>query len=128
MLKSGTRPPAGRKLSCIAFTAPVLVPVVTVAKSPAVSGPKRVSLPSIFPADWSTCCVIAVGRDGLERSSLDMATNEPAERTIIMTAARAQPCLALPAIRPKVFVRANGITRISNISNQFVIVVGFSKG
>ena len=34
-------------------TAPVLVPVVTVANSPLVSGPKRVSLPSMFPADWS---------------------------------------------------------------------------
>ena len=43
----------GRKLSCIEFTAPVLVPVVTVANRALVSGPKRTSLPSMLPADWS---------------------------------------------------------------------------
>ena len=45
-----------------------------------------------------------------------------------MAANRAQPCFSLPAIRPNVFVRANGISRIRNISSQFVSPFGFSKG
>jgi hypothetical protein len=66
--------------------------------------------------------------DGLERSSLDIATREPADSTTIMTASSAQPWRALPAIRPNVFVRANGMIRMSSISTQFEIVVGFSNG
>jgi hypothetical protein len=69
-----------------------------------------------------------LGIDGLERSSLDMATNEPADRTTIHDRQERPALRALPAIRPNVLVRANGMTRISSISNQFVIVVGFSKG
>ena len=57
-----------------------------------------------------------------------MATSEPTDRTTTMTASSAQPWRALPAIRPKVFVRANGMIRMSSISTQFVIVVGFSNG
>ena len=52
----------------------MLVPVVTVANRPLVSAPKRVSLPSMFPADWSTFWATAAGMEGLERSSLAIAT------------------------------------------------------
>ena len=54
MLASGTRPPSGVKLSCIALTAPHEASVVTVANSADVGTPKRVSLPSMLPIAWST--------------------------------------------------------------------------
>src|ERR1035438_10109341 len=49
MLKSGTKPPIGVKLSCIVFTAPQLASVVTVVKSAEAAMPKRVSFPSQLP-------------------------------------------------------------------------------
>ena len=52
MLTNGTRPPSGVKLSCIEFTAPHEVSVVTVAHSAESTMPKRVSLPSMLPPDW----------------------------------------------------------------------------
>jgi hypothetical protein len=45
-----------------------------------------------------------------------------------MTARRAQPCRALPAIRPKVNVKLKGMMMTRNIWNQFESPVGFSKG
>ncbi len=44
----------GVKLSCMEFTAPQEASVVTVAKRAEFATPKRVSLPSRLPADWST--------------------------------------------------------------------------
>ena len=52
MFTSGTRPPSGVKLSCMAFTAPQEASVVTVAKSAEAAMPKRVSLPSMLPGTW----------------------------------------------------------------------------
>ena len=49
MLNSGTRPPSGVKLSCIAFTAPQLASVVTVANNADWTIPNRTSLPSMLP-------------------------------------------------------------------------------
>ena len=49
MLTSGTRPPSGMKLSCMALTAPQEAAVVTTAKSAESAGPKRTSLPSMLP-------------------------------------------------------------------------------
>src|SRR5256885_918865 len=49
MLTSGTSPPSGVKLSCMAFTAPQEASVVTVAYSADVDTPKRASLPSMLP-------------------------------------------------------------------------------
>ena len=45
-----------------------------------------------------------------------------------MAAKSAQPCFSLPVIRPNVFVSANGISRMRNISSQFVSPFGFSNG
>ena len=50
MLTSGTSPPSGRKLECIAFTAPHEAAVVMVANSALMAMPKRTSLPSQLPA------------------------------------------------------------------------------
>src|SRR5215469_3085706 len=61
MLKSVTSPPSGVKLSCIAFTAPQEASVVTVAKSADAETPKRTSLPSRFPALWSTASEASAG-------------------------------------------------------------------
>ena len=54
MLKSGTNPPMGVKLSCMALTAPQEASVVTVANSAESKMPKRVSLPSMLPSAWTT--------------------------------------------------------------------------
>ncbi len=66
--------------------------------------------------------------DGLERSSLAIATKDPTESTMTMTARRAQPWRALPAIRPKVNVRPNGMMMTRSIANQSENPVGFSNG
>ena len=42
-------PPSGVKLSCIELTEPLDVPVVDAAHRPEAAGPKRTSLPSMFP-------------------------------------------------------------------------------
>ena len=52
MFTSGTAPPMGVKLSWVELTAPVDVPVVEAANSPEAAGPKRASLPSMFPPAW----------------------------------------------------------------------------
>ena len=49
MLASGTSPPSGVNESCIAFTAPQLASVVTVAKRAEFAMPNRTSLPSMLP-------------------------------------------------------------------------------
>ena len=54
MFTSGTNPPSGLKLSCMALTAPQEVSVVIVAHRAELATPNRVSLPSKLPADWLT--------------------------------------------------------------------------
>ena len=56
----GIRPPSGVSESCIALTDPFDVTVVVTAQSADRPAPKRTSLPSIEPVDWST--PIAVDR------------------------------------------------------------------
>ena len=51
MCDSGIMPPSGVKLSCIELTDPFEVPVVDAAHKPDAAGPKRTSLPSMFPPD-----------------------------------------------------------------------------
>ncbi len=53
MLTSGTAPPSGVKLSCMALTAPHEASVVTVANKAELAMPKRTSLPSMLPPDCS---------------------------------------------------------------------------
>ena len=45
--------PSGVKLSCMALTEPFEAAVVAVAHSAELPTPKRTSLPSMLPADWS---------------------------------------------------------------------------
>ena len=49
----GTSPPSGVKESCIALTEPFEAAVVAVAQSAELAMPKRTSLPSMLPPDWS---------------------------------------------------------------------------
>ena len=60
-LNIGTRPPSGVSESCIALTAPVLVPVVPVMNKADIAWPKRTSLPSRLPADGSTPSAVRIG-------------------------------------------------------------------
>ena len=121
---SGIRPPIGRKLSCHALIAPVLVPVVTAENRPPAAEPKRMSLPSMLPRAES----MPAGRSGLARTSLSIAIAAAPPTTMSITAKRAQPWRRSPAIRPKVNVRPNGMMRMRNISNQLVKPLGLSKG
>ena len=50
----GISPPSGVSESCIALTDPFDVTVVVTAHSADRPAPKRTSLPSIEPVDWST--------------------------------------------------------------------------
>ena len=88
----------GWKLSCMAFTAPVLVPVVTAAQRPPAPEPKRSSLPSMLPSCWST----PAGNRGLPPVSPAMATTAPTTSTPAMAAKIAQPWRWSPAMRPNV--------------------------
>ena len=47
----GTSPPSGVNESCIEFTEPLEAAVVAVAQMAELTGPKRTSLPSMFPPD-----------------------------------------------------------------------------
>ena len=63
-------PPSGVNESCIAFTAPQLASVVTVAKSAELAMPKRTSFPSMLPPGWLTeACWSAPASSGLPRAS-----------------------------------------------------------
>ncbi len=78
MFTSGTAPPMGVKLSCIELTDPVDVPVVDAANRPDAAGPKRVSLPSMFPPDWLAVTAASAPRAvslGLPPVSNTMATS-----------------------------------------------------
>src|SRR6202789_836538 len=66
MFTSGTMPPSGVNESCIAFTAPQLASVVTVAYNAEFVMPKRTSLPSMFPPG---CCALAVWSTPSSRGS-----------------------------------------------------------
>lgn len=52
---------------------------------------------------------------------------KPSQMTPIV-ARIAYPCLSEPTMRPKVRVRANGMTRIRKISKRLESPLGFSKG
>ena len=58
MLNIGTRPAIGVKLSCMLFTAPQLVSVVTVANSAEFAMPNRTSLPSMLPPAWPAVAAV----------------------------------------------------------------------
>ena len=124
MLNSGTSPATGWKLSCHELIAPVLVPVVTAPNRPPRADPNRISLPSMLPRAWST----VVGKSGLPWYSWFIATTAPTSRTADIAAKIVQPWRWLPAYRPKVYVSANGSSRMANISSQFVSGVGLSNG
>jgi hypothetical protein len=83
----------------MAFTAPHEAPVVTVAKRAELVIPKRVSLPSRLPIDWSTPSPRSAG---LSVDSLEYATSKPTRKSAAMAARIDQPCFWSPAMRPYV--------------------------
>ena len=99
MLASGTRPPSGVKLSCIALTAPHEASVVTVAYSAEAATPKRASLPSMLPSD---CCTGRPANAGLPCASKWYAATTPAKNRIAIAPQIAQPCFWSRAMRPYV--------------------------
>ncbi len=100
MFTSGTSPPSGVKLSCIAFTAPQEASVVTVANSAEAATPNRVSFPSMLSV---LCCSPAMPRSaGLPCASAEYVPSTPAKNSTAMAAKTAQPCRWSRAIRPYV--------------------------
>src|ERR1022692_3213373 len=130
----GTIPPSGVNESCIEFTAPQLVSVVTVANSAEFATPNRTSFPSRFPTPCDAafercepCCAAAVSK-GFPRASAQYAVVTPARNSKAIAAQTAHPCRGEPVIFPSVYVSAEGIARMQNISRKFVNGVGFSNG
>ena len=111
---SGTRPPSGVRLSCIALTAPVLVPVVTAAHRPPPAAPNRISLPSMFPSPWSR----PAGNSGLAPDSARMPATAATAKMPAIAANTAQPWRRLPASTPNVAVSENGMTRIEQLLEE----------
>ena len=60
----GTMPASGRKLSCIAITAPSEVADVVTANSEDMAVPNRTSLPSMLPMDGSMPSWVSSGLPG----------------------------------------------------------------
>src|SRR4029077_18206318 len=121
----------GVRLSIDASTEPVLVPVVAVLYSADWIGPKRASLPSLFPppdVEVDTCDAPVLTSAGLPCCSCQATTPKALIRMIPITAPSTIPCLTLPTQRPKVMVRPSGISRQLKISSEFVNPLGFSKG
>src|SRR5947207_1984498 len=131
MLTSGAAPPIGVKLSCVASTAPVDVPVVDDAKRPEVAGPNRVSFPSMFPPAWVAVAVWDTPSAlsfGLPFVSNTIATSEIASQSTTIALSTARPCFTSPAIFPNIHGNANGIASSNQIWRRLVIGFGFSNG
>ena len=117
--------------SCIASTEPLDAAVVAVAQSALVAGPKRSSLPSMFPPARSAEIVWSAPsawRRGLPPSSAATQATVGISQITVMAASRAQPCLRSPTIWPNVMQEAAGIRRIARHSRKFASGVGFSYG
>ncbi len=67
--KKGDRPASGFRLSCMQLTEPHVAAVVIAANVAPADVPKRSSLPSRFPSDWST------GRPAI--AGIDFSTRSP---------------------------------------------------
>ncbi len=109
--------------SCIEFTAPHDVSVVTVANSAEPAMPKRHSLPSMLPPAtprWWT--------SGLPAASAQYAPAKPAKNRIAMAAKIAQPWRVSFTILPYVYVSRRRCAKISSSSTRLVSGVGFSFG
>ena len=94
MWLSGTPPPSGVKLSCIELTEPLDVPVVDAAQRPEAAGPKRTSLPSMFPPACSDVTAWSAPRSssrGLPLPSRPMAASDMPSQMMNMMANTARP-------------------------------------
>src|ERR1035441_8783997 len=106
----GMRPPSGVNESCIEFTAPQEVVVVTAANNAELTTPKRVSLPSMLPPDcvadavWSTPSLASAG---LPAVSDHTATDIKVTNTTAIAAKIAQPWRLSPTILPNEIGRAH---------------------
>jgi hypothetical protein len=105
MLKSGTKPPSGVKLSCMPLTAPQLASVVTVANS-AEFGDAEARLLAFHVAAG-----LGAGRGHLDAGLLQhgraallevICTTTPRRNQDVMAANTAQPCRVSRTILPNV--------------------------
>src|ERR1700730_12580680 len=129
MLINGTIPPRGVNESCWLFTAPQLASVVTVAKRAEFAIPNRTSFPSMLPPECNALGFRSTpANNGFPRASAQYTVATPPKNKNRIAAHTAQPCRCDPVIRPSVYVRPEGIAKISTICRKFVNGVGFSKG
>ena len=96
--QSGTNPPTGVKLSCMALTAPQEASVVIVANNAELKMPKRVSLPSILP---SVCTTPLRYRFGLPSASAFQQVTTPTRKIAAIAPHTAQPCFWFLTMRPR---------------------------
>src|SRR5579872_1465213 len=94
MFARGTMPPTGVNESCMLFTAPHEVPVVTVAKRDELTMPNRTSLPSMLPpglSDDATTSTPSLAWIGLPRASARYEVVTPAKNRMYIAAQIAHP-------------------------------------
>ena len=131
MLTRGTAPPMGVMLSCMQLIDPVEVPVVESANKPQPTAPNRVSLPSMFPPDWTAVArwsAPEAARLCVPRASNGMAIRAPPSHRANMAAKTTHPCFWSVAIFPKAKGKAKGTARIIQMMRMSVIGLGFSNG
>ena len=76
MASSSFMPLSGMELSCIEFTDPVEITVVTMLQKPDAAAPKRTSLPSIAPALLSMPIAAMAGLPFISMMMLGMASSK----------------------------------------------------
>ena len=106
------------------FTAPQEASVVMVANRPESAIPKRVSLPSILPADMIDAEFRRLS--GLPCCSKCIAAMAMTTNISVIAASTAQPWRLSPTMRPKVKHSAAGIRKIDSICTKLASGVGFS--
>ena len=121
-LNSGTRPPRGINESMAPFTAPVMVPVVTVANRAVGAAPKRSSLPSkLGPLSQGAS-------RGFPACSAEIASRASPTNSPVTRSSSRVPWRRLPRKRPKASMVAAGMATMAPMASRFVIGLGFSKG
>ena len=131
MFTSGTAPPSGVKLSCMALYDPVAPFEVVTAASTEPAMPNRVSLPSMLPPGCSADATVSAPRAAiraLPRCSARSHARRPPTKSVNITQKSIQPWRGRPTIRPNVCVKAAGTTAIASSVIRFVSGVGFAKG
>ena len=118
----GTIPASGLRLSCMLFTEPLDVAVVSEAQVAEATGPKRTSLPSIFgPLATGSPIVAALGL-----TSARMAITQPVTSSESITPKMTIECLRSLSMIPAMTIDDIGRTTMEKIESMLLQGLGFS--